>query len=478
MPQNDQPVAAPLGHAGRFLTDPHGRVVVLHGLNMVYKLPPYEPAASGFGSDDAAFLAEHGFNAVRLGVIYAAVEPAPGRYDDDYLASVAGTVRTLHRAGVGTLLDFHQDLYSERFQGEGFPDWAVAGHLPAVPRLGFPYDYIVMPALWRTFEHFWANDPAPGDDVGLQDRYAAAWRHVAAYFAVEPGVLGFDLLNEPFPGSVYPLCGLPLLGCRAFDKTRLTPFVRRVSAAIRESDPSRLICYEPNVAFNVGAPTHVSNGDAQAVFSFHNYPIVENLGARANLPQRPLARADKLEAEVVFCNAEAQAARTGDALLLSEFGSTDDLEFLRRMVALADEHMVSWLEWAYCGCHDPTGANPPAVQALVHDPAQPPTGANVEGAKLGVLARAYPRAIAGTPLRWSYSSGTGRFELAYSTRRAGGGALAPELATEIVLPRLHYSDGYRASADGGRVVSPDGAAVCEVLAEPGASEVSVRITPR
>jgi endoglycosylceramidase len=33
----------PLGHIGRWMTDADGRVVVLHGLNQVYKVPPYEP---------------------------------------------------------------------------------------------------------------------------------------------------------------------------------------------------------------------------------------------------------------------------------------------------------------------------------------------------------------------------------------------------------------------------------------------------
>ena len=37
------------------------------------------------------------------------------------------------------LLDFHQDLFHERFQGEGAPDWAVQDDgLPAEPQLGFP----------------------------------------------------------------------------------------------------------------------------------------------------------------------------------------------------------------------------------------------------------------------------------------------------------------------------------------------------
>jgi endoglycosylceramidase len=63
----------PLGHAGRWITDAAGRVVILHGINMVYKRTPYAPDAIGFGDDDAAFLAHEGFDTLRLGVIYKAV---------------------------------------------------------------------------------------------------------------------------------------------------------------------------------------------------------------------------------------------------------------------------------------------------------------------------------------------------------------------------------------------------------------------
>src|SRR5690349_19188615 len=103
--------AIPPAHTGRWITDPQGRVLLPHGLNMVNKLKPYAPAATGFGEDDARFLARNGLNVVRLGVIYTAVEPQPGRYDDGYLAGIAKTVATLGRHGVYTLLDFHQDQY-------------------------------------------------------------------------------------------------------------------------------------------------------------------------------------------------------------------------------------------------------------------------------------------------------------------------------------------------------------------------------
>ena len=138
----------PLSHKGRWLTDAAGRVVNLHGINMVYKRPPYAPDAAGFGDDDAAFLAAQGFNAVRVGLIYKAVEPQPGVYDDAYLDRIRATVDTLAAHGIVALLDFHQDMYNERFQGEGWPDWAVMDDgLPAQPASGFPNNYLLMPAL-------------------------------------------------------------------------------------------------------------------------------------------------------------------------------------------------------------------------------------------------------------------------------------------------------------------------------------------
>ena len=150
----------PLDHSGHWLTDPTGRVVVLHGTNMVYKLPPYDPQAAGFGDSDAAFLENIGMTVVRVGVIWKAVEPAPGVYDDGYLNHIAATVQTLARHGIVSLLDFHQDMYNEAFQGEGAPDWAVLDDgLPNAPQAGFPIDYVVNPALQRTFENFLATSP-------------------------------------------------------------------------------------------------------------------------------------------------------------------------------------------------------------------------------------------------------------------------------------------------------------------------------
>src|SRR6202011_1147470 len=106
------------------------------------------------------------------------------------------------RHGIVSMLDFHQDLFNEAFQGEGAPDWAVQTGGLANLRLGFPRNYLADPALQHALDQFWANAAGPGG-VGLQDRYAAAWAHVAARFRDNPAVLGYELLNEAWPGTLW-----------------------------------------------------------------------------------------------------------------------------------------------------------------------------------------------------------------------------------------------------------------------------------
>ncbi|MEA2273039.1 MAG: endoglycosylceramidase, partial [Solirubrobacteraceae bacterium] len=440
----------PLNHAGRWITDADGRAVVLHGVNMVSKRTPYAPDAVGFSEDDAAFLEKEGYNAVRLGLIYKAVEPAPGRYDDAYLDRIKATADMLARHGIVSLLDFHQDLYNERFQGEGWPDWAVNDDgLPAQPALGFPYNYLFMPALQRAFDHFWANDPAPGDSVGLQDRYAAAWRHVAERFRGDGAAMGFDLMNEPWPGTVWQACANPV-GCPVFDAT-MAEFIKRTIAAIRQADPTTLAFYEPNVIFNDGADTNVGDtGDAHAGFSFHDYCLAHDVTGSS--------LGCNVFDDLVFQNAESQIAATDDTSLLTEFGATPDPTVLGDMTNRADRFMVGWLEWHYCACDDPTTSGPGATQAMVIDPRKPPEGSNIDAGKLKLLSRPYPQVVAGTPTQYGFAGD--RFTLGFRTDRANGsGSFAPYTATEIVMPARQYPNGYGVTVKNGTILSTPGAGV-------------------
>jgi endoglycosylceramidase len=462
--------AAPLDHAGRWTTDARGQVVVLHGLNMVSKLPPYAPDSTGFGDDDAAFLAAEGFNTVRVGVIYKAVEPQPGVYDDAYLQRIENTVATLGRHGIFALIDFHQDLYNERFQGEGWPDWAVQDDgLPAEPKSGFPGNYLAMPALQRAFDHFWANDLGPGG-VGLQDRYAAAWRHVAARFRDNPNVLGYDLLNEPWPGTAWQQCANPA-GCPAFDAL-MSEFVARTLVAIRQADPDTLVFYEPNVLFNNGADTHLADtGDAHTAMSFHDYCLTaaEGGGGYGNCGQFD---------DLVFANANKRAESTGDALLLTEFGATDARDVLLGVLERADRAMIGWQEWHYCGCADPTTSGPGDKQAIVRDPNKPPAGDNLVKGTLDAIARPYPQVVAGTPESWAFDPDKRVFDFTYSTKRAGGGgSFTPGSETEVALPSRQYGSGYSVAVQGGVVNSKAGAESLRVAACAGVDRVTVKVQP-
>jgi endoglycosylceramidase len=395
----------PLSQEGRFIFDAQGRVVLTQGVNMVYKVPPYYPAAAGFGRDDAEFLARQGLNTVRLGVIYKGVEPTPGVYDEAYLDQIATTVRELSQAGIFVLLDFHQDLYNERFQGEGWPDWAVYDDgLPAEPKLGFPGNYIGMPALIRAFDNFWANVNGPGD-VGLQERYAAAWRHVAVRFKDERYVMGYDLMNEPWPGSPWTTCANNV-GCPVFDTMTLQAFNERVTAAIREVDTRNIVWYEPNVLYNNGPQTHLADVPGEAGMSFHVYCLEEGTSPDTDpVENEAEAGSCALREELPFTNAVDHSAKTGNALLNTEFGASDDLGEIGRIIDNAERFLIGWQYWHYCNCDDPTTSGSGGRQSVVNEASKPPSGSH------GRTRRPWPappHAGASTSRRGSSSSSTRR----------------------------------------------------------------------
>jgi endoglycosylceramidase len=461
-----------LTQSGRWLVDRSGRVVIVHGFNVVSKKTPYEPAATGFGEDDAAFLQAHGFNAIRLGVILKELEPRPAVFNDAYLASIASTVHLLARHGIYSLLDFHQDLYNERFQGEGFPDWMVQDDgLPAQPQAGFPGNYFAMPALWRAYDHLFANDPA-SDGVGLRDHFARAWAHVASVFRGDPAVLGYDLFNEPFPGTVYLTC-FPPLGCPVTDTTALKPFMDEVVRAVHRVDPGHIAFVEPFVTFDYSAPTYLGKvGDGQVGFSFHPYCLAAlNLPVPDSGPVRTFC--DVLDEGRVFSNAESQQQASGEVPLVSEFGATSDAAELNSITRMSDAHRMGWLDWAYSSLDDPTGAG--SAESLVYDVRKPPAGSNLNAGNLRVLDYPYPMTVAGTPQSFGYDPSSRVFTLRFTTISPLGIAL-PGGFTLIHVPALQYPSGYHLTVTGARVISRVNDTVV-LRTAPGAGTVSVTVAP-
>lgn len=100
------------------LEDAYGRSVILHGVNVVYKVDPYIPLNETWDSQlslnekDLDDLQRWGFNLVRLGVMWEAVERAPGKYDEEYLQKINHLIMQLGERGIYTMVDAHQDVFA------------------------------------------------------------------------------------------------------------------------------------------------------------------------------------------------------------------------------------------------------------------------------------------------------------------------------------------------------------------------------
>jgi endoglycosylceramidase len=458
----------PLGQSGRWMVDAEGRVFITHGGNMVSNDAPYYPSAFGFGTDDAAFIRSLGLNSVRLGIQWRGVEPQPGVYDDHYIAKIIGTVRMLARFGILSQIDFHQDEWSPEVGGlDGEPAWATLTNGAPNTKGAFPEGYFSNPALWRAFENFWANSPGPGG-VGLQDRYAAAWHHVALELApVRADLLGYDVMNEPFPGSTYAECGAPS-GCPGFDISELTAMYRRVTREIRTADPRSIIWGEPNVSYDFGFVTNLGTWDAHdSGFAFHEYCLSQFASQNEG-----------------SCSSEAQSIQmavqhvrsTHQALLMNEWGAMDDVPSLEAIVSLADRQMLPWIHFAYSG--GITGGWPNSPEFLVYDTSKPPTGSNVNRQIETAIVEPYPQLIAGTPLSWGFDRSSDTFTVRYSTTRVSGSGVFPAgSVTAVVVPAFVFTHRYSAHVVGGAIVSARNARALQIVSCPHTSRLSVTVGP-
>lgn len=465
-----------LQRQGRWLVDHHGRVVLIHGVNAVWKLDPYVPpdAPDGFRAEDAAWLAEHGFNSARIGTLWVGVSPdAPGQVKADYLAAWDRIVGQLAAQKIWMLFDFHQDMLGHVYQGEGVPDWAVepiigtTTELLGPPSFGFPFNYFT-PQVSEAFDNLWAENGPVRD--GLRD----AWIGVARHWKDQPYSMGYDLLNEPWPGLEYPLCFNPLLGCESHERDELQPFFGHVREGIRAVDPHNLIWYEPGPLISTGAPAQgfaAVPGESQLGYSFHYYCPLNTLANSAQLglvDTLPFGPQDTCESfgNNTFAQARLQADKMQGVELLTEFGATDELPVIAEVTAQADAALVGWHYWQYKNFQDPTTESQgSSAQSLFADDSDLST---VKVEKLKLLERAYPQATAGTPLELSFNPETA--ELLY--RYTAGPASAP---TEVHVPKIHYPDGYVVEVSGAKVISLPGASPLKLQNLACTGEVVLRL---
>jgi endoglycosylceramidase len=470
------PLFAP---GGPFLRDARGRVVLLHGVNVVYKHPPFEVYPDpgkpwNFDAHDASLMARLGFDVVRLGMTWKGLEPGtapannpaictPGRpgnphqFDaavlDRYLSRLKRTVNILAKFHIFTILDMHQDVYNELFDGEGAPNWAVC------------------------------TDGLPNDVVGnLQGQFDLVWGKVAKYFANDPWVIGFDPFNEPFAVSLVrsgdehfdaqlecfytgrARVGIPLHGAPPITCPPGVP-KRGVIPTLLENDPRALVFDEPDNYANRGLPTFLGPMPfGHLVFNFHVYCGARNpktgnptnIGGCIAQEARALQHRSEDRREM-----RSSYQRNGPAWLMSEFGATSNPTLLGSLTAIADHDLLGWTYWSWRYYADPTGS---AAEALVMADGRLRSTARV-------LARVYPEAVAGTPLSMSFDPAKRTFTLAY---RSGRAIHSP---TVIQVPvQVQYPSGYCAKVTGGAATSAPTAPLLTVRST-GSGVVHVTVHP-
>lgn len=438
---------APLRTNGRWFVDHRGRVTALRGVNEVYKSAPYYPSAHGFGADDARFLADNGFNTVRLGVNLEGLMPTRGKVSYAYIDHLATSVHSLAKEGIYVVLDFHQDGFAPKYNGNGFPNWmAIDDGLPNPKDAVFPLYYVQNPAMQRAWESFWANRKG-SDGIGLQDHFMKALRAVATRFANEPNVVGYETINEPFPGKDYGAC-LTAAGCTALEQARLAPFARRVVATVRSVNRGQFVWVEPFVLFNFGqGPTSLAGTGTGHLLAAHSYAI------------------DRAGELAVVANTVRSWRRDQKPVLITEFGAVTDPVLIDRMTGDFDRALLPWIFWHYSG-------------EMVPDLTGPADLAHVTNlAGFTALVRPYARSLTGIPRQQGFSPTTLRYDLTYTTTSPLGKAYPATLDSVIFVPALRYPSGYQVQVTGATVTSAPGAQRLTVRTDPGATEVRVTVLP-
>ena len=438
----------PLRVRGQQLVDTDGRTVLLHGVNAVQKSAPflYSVVDGKLNGTSLAELRRRGYNAIRLGVWPAALMPTAGAVDSAYLDNVAATVADLDAAGFWVLLDLHQDVFW------GMPDWATPADAaglseqpaPAFAAVGWAGAYTSDKSV-RQWDAFWDNEPVSPGGPGIADAYGVGVQALAARVKDANNVVGVELLNEPFPGSAYVGCvagGCPELDWKANARwTEMTNAVRSVA-------PSMPVWWEAeSLATMYSLPqmttAQVTPGpDGAAVgLSFHAYCYETDGGRVEPVPPGSIVWCDS-NFRRAFDNAGAVAAGNDAPRFLTEFGASGNPYNATVPGRLADEQLVSWLHWSI-GTY--------ADEVEVH------------------LQRTYPQSTAGTPEYLRFDPATGRTTFRYAPDHS---LTAP---TVLALAARAYPDGYTVNVTGGHVVSASDSGRLTVVADPGATTVTVTV---
>lgn len=386
---------------GNRFVDNYGRHVILNGINVVSKSKKEGYIFKG-GPEFYANLAKWGFNSIRFIIIWDRLEPEPGVYNEEYLKEIDQRIQWAADNGVFVILDMHQDLFSVKYS-DGAPEWATLDEGKS-HQTGVIWSdaYMLSEAVQTAFDNFWANKPA-SDGIGIQDHYANLWKHIAKRYANNNTVIGYDIMNEPFAGSVgeeampalltaygelvYSLTGkvmngeelaqtwggeasrteaLKLLSTKEnyapvidalndinhqFESTQLQAMYQKVSNAIREVDQNHILFLEHSYFGNMGVKSSIERvkladgtPDPQVAYAPHGYDLVTDTKDAAS------AESDRME--FIFDRIKEKGRQLNMPVWMGEWGayynhSDGIIPVARYAVGLLEKNLFGQAYWSY-----------------------------------------------------------------------------------------------------------------------------------
>ncbi len=364
------------------IRDADNRIVIYHGVN-VSNYSKYGPGFLPWQTkEDFARLNNWGLNFVRYLVFWEAIEPVEGQYDEAYLDATVERIQWLNDLGIDVLIDLHQDLYSRKFGGDGFPNWALNDNgLVFTPRQPWNLNYLE-PAVIACFDNFWASD-------ALRTKYIAMLEHLMQRVDSLPNVVGIDIMNEPFGGSHGD-----------FEWAYLSQFYADVAAMRQSKGFHAPLHFEPYILTSAGLRTYLDfTPPVGSVYAPHYYELLTQLGL-------PYGENIKGWTEKTVQLRVEDARRFGAPLLFGEFGNTAHtagaLDYVTDFLDLLDQYHAGWAYWSY-------DVDSGSGYGLVDQ-----NGNETE--LLHRLIRTYPLRIAGdNPVYWS---GPGTFDLIYTANQS------------------------------------------------------------
>ncbi|CAF1390470.1 unnamed protein product [Rotaria sordida] len=407
-----------------YIVDEAKRVRFYHGVNFVQKGFPWYPSELL----DPAFVAnlhQWGLNVVRLGIMWAGVEPQPQQYNVTYLNIMKQIVELLESNNIYVLFDLHQDVLSSRFGTyDGIPLWLYNRFPPSKHPYPFP---LQSSSLGNNWALGYVTEACSHAFQCLYDNVAGAvesmsdfWRLIATTFGHYTNVLGYELINEPWVGNYVDHPSLLLPGIAG--SKNLLPFYDKLVSAIRTVDTKTLIFYEPitfserhsDQIFGSGF-SHVPGGkdyQNRSVLSYHYYCTalaINPVPGNENIPMLDRVLCNDIEGPAVFRSVEKEINRLGGSGFLTEFGGCDGSPVCDNQLEAgmldADRFRQSWIYWG----------NSYASMALIKR-----------------LSRVYARAIAGRPISMIYRADKRIFSLSYVIDKT------INKPTEIYVPFLNY----------------------------------------